>query len=96
VPSIDFYEDAERTLRAVTLRSGRTILALSPEALCVFKLLFFRPKDLVDLRGLVDRQGAQLDRRWVRERLGTMFPQGDERIDAWDEIVRTHGPSTGA
>jgi hypothetical protein len=92
VPSIDFYGDAERTLRSVTLRSGRTILALSAEALCVFKLLFFREKDLLDLKRLVSRQGAALDHRWVRDHLSAMFPAGDERIDVWDAIVRDHGP----
>lgn len=24
------------------------------------------------------------------------FPDGDERIDAWDEIVRRHGPGGGS
>jgi hypothetical protein len=91
VPSIDFYRDAERTLKRVTLRSGRELWALSAEALCVFKLLFFREKDLVDLRRLVARQGTALDHAWVREHLVDMFPDGDERLDAWDEIVRRHG-----
>lgn len=91
VPSIDFYREAERTLKRVTLRSGREISALSAEALCVFKALFFREKDLVDLRRLVARQGAALDHAWVREQLVGMFPDGDERLDAWDEIVRRHG-----
>lgn len=92
VPSIEFYGDAERTLRSVTLRSGRTILALSAEALCVFKLLFFREKDLLDLKRLVNRQGAALDHRWVRDHLAAMFPNGDERLETWDAIVRDHGP----
>lgn len=92
VPSIDFYRDAEQTLRSVTLHSGRTILALSAEALCVFKLLFFREKDLLDLKRLVSRQGTALDHRWVRDHLAAMFPGGDERVDTWDQIVRDHGP----
>lgn len=96
VPSIDFYVEAERTLKRVTLRSGREVSALSAEALCVFKLLFFREKDLVDLRRLVARQGAALDHAWVRGHLAQMFPDGDERIDAWDEIVRRHGPGGGS
>lgn len=92
VPSIEFYADAERTLRSVTLRTGRTIQALSAEALCVFKLLFFREKDLLDLKRLVHRQGAALDHRWVRDHLAAMFPNGDERLETWDAIVRDHGP----
>lgn len=92
VPSIPFYAEAERTLRSAELVPGRRVNVLSAEALCVFKLLFFRDKDLVDLRRLVRVQGAALDHAWVREHLVDMFPDGDERLGAWDEIVRRHGP----
>lgn len=95
-PSIPFYDEAERTLRSFRAAAGRTALALSPEALSVFKLLFFRGKDLVDLRRLVAVQGAALDHGWVRQQLVSMFPSGDERIEAWDDIVRTHAPAPGS
>lgn len=91
-PSIDFYDEAERTLRTFEPAPGRTARVLSPEALCVFKLLFFRDKDLVDLRRLVAIQGAKLDRGWVRAQLAAMFPEGDARLDAWEELIRTHAP----
>jgi hypothetical protein len=91
VPSFEFYDEAERTLRSFRAE-GRDALALSPEALAVFKMLFFRDKDIVDLRRLVAVQGAALDHRWVRDHLAAMFPNGDERLDTWDAIVRDHGP----
>lgn len=95
VPSIPFYDDAERTLRVVDIGGGRVVRALSPEALCVLKLLFFRDKDLVDLRRLVQVRGADLDHAWVSEHLAAMFPDGDERLDARARVVRDHGPAGG-
>jgi hypothetical protein len=47
-PSIPFSREAERTRRRVEL-DGQAAYVLSPEALAVFKLLFFRAKDIVDL-----------------------------------------------
>lgn len=91
VPSFEFYDDAERALRSF-IPDGRAALALSPETLAVFKMLFFRDKDLVDLRRLVAVRGTALDHRWVRDHLSAMFPGGDERLDTWDAIVRDHGP----
>jgi hypothetical protein len=93
VPSIPFYDEAERTLKRIPHPSGQLVPVLSAEAVCVFKLLFFRPKDLVDLAGLVARQGSALDAAYVREQLELMFPGGDDRLDAWERIVRVHGPS---
>lgn len=92
VPSIPFHDEAERTIRRVRHPSGVDVPVLGPEAICVFKLLFFRPKDLVDLAGLVARQGAALDVDYVRRQLVDMFPDGDERLEAWDRLVRGHGP----
>lgn len=92
VPSIPFYDEAERTIKRVTHSSGQLVPVLSAEALCVFKLLFFRPKDLVDLAGLVARQGTALDHAYVRRQLELMFPEGDDRIAEWGRIVRVHGP----
>ncbi len=48
----------------------------------------------MDLRRRVVVQGPGLDHRWVRDHLVGMFPQGDERLDVWDEIVRTHKPAS--
>lgn len=71
---------------------GRQVPFVSAETLCVFKILFFRPKDLLDLAGLVSVQGAALDHAWVRAKLTGMLGEDDERVAAWDRIVATHGP----
>lgn len=86
VPSIPFYEEAERTIVYTTI-DGRVIPFLSPESLAVFKLLFFRPKDIVDLRKMVQELGGSLDTSWVREHVVAMMGEADERISRWDEIV---------
>lgn len=88
VPSIPFYEHAERTVHELPLPGGGSTPVLSAEALCVFKLLFFRDKDLVDLRRLVARQGLSLDTAWIRARMVEMFPDGDARLDGWDALLR--------
>ncbi len=93
LPSIPFYAAAEATVREVNL-DGARVPVLSPEALAVFKLLFFRDKDLVDLRRLVALQGPALDAAWVRGHLVGMVGPDDHRVHAWDEIVASRVPPT--
>jgi hypothetical protein len=85
-PSIPFSREAERTRRQVDL-DGRLVNFLSAEALCVFKLLFFRPKDIVDLERLIEVQGAALDAAYVRRELVAMMGEGDERVQRWDSLI---------
>lgn len=86
IPSIDFSWEAHRTAREQTIR-GHPYRFLSPEALAVFKLLFFRPKDLLDLEKLVFVQGTALDVEYVRRKMVEMMGEDDERTKAWDRIV---------
>lgn len=58
----------------------RETWVLSPETLAVFKMLFYRPKDLVDVQRLLEIQGDGLDRRFVRQSLVEMLGEEDERI----------------
>ncbi|HEX6239585.1 MAG TPA: hypothetical protein VFZ61_01780, partial [Polyangiales bacterium] len=60
---------------------------LSPEALCVFKLLFFRPKDLVDLERLIEVQAGALDTGYVRAELAKLMGEHDERVQRWDQLT---------
>ncbi len=55
------------------------------------QLLFFRDKDLVDLRRLVAARRETLNAGWVRARMVGMLGPDDDRVVAWDEIVSTHG-----
>lgn len=86
-PSIPFSREAERTRRHFRF-GARGAWFLSAEALCVFKLLFFRGKDIVDLERLVAVMGAELDSTYVRRNIAQMMGEDDERTRAWDRIIR--------
>ena len=86
-PSIDFAWEAMRT-RVPKDVDGTQVYFLSAEALAVFKLLFFRGKDIVDLRRLVAVQGQRLDAAYVRRHLVALMGEDDERVAKWDELTR--------
>lgn len=85
VPSVPFYADALRLRRRVRL-AHRDTWVLSPETLAVFKMLFYRPKDLVDVRRLLEVQRGQMDRAFVRRALADMLGPDDERVRTWDDL----------
>ncbi|MFN7975946.1 MAG: hypothetical protein U0166_27030 [Acidobacteriota bacterium] len=60
---------------------------LSAEAICLFKLLFFRSKDKADVEYLVATQGRGLDGTYVRRWLTQMMGEDDERVRFWDGVV---------
>lgn len=91
VPSIPFSHEAARTVVEVRAE-GWTGRFLSPEAIAVFKLLFFRLKDRSDLERLVAVRGARLDHAYVRRWIVEMMGEDDERVRAWDDIVARLGP----
>lgn len=90
LPSIPFAREAERTRTRITDASGWSGWFLSAEALSVFKLLFFRGKDLVDLERLVAAR-PDLDRAYVRSAIAEMMGEDDERVRRWDEIADRFG-----
>ena len=84
-PSIDFSWEAERT-RVWHVVEGTGVWFLSAEALCVFKLLFFRGKDVVDLERLVAVRREAVDREYVRSKLVEMMGSDDPRVATWDRL----------
>ena len=62
-------------------------MAWDAKTLAVFKMMFFRRKDLADVEQILRTQGAQFDRPWVREQLAGMYGAGDPRLSAWDELA---------
>jgi hypothetical protein len=88
-PSIDFSWEAERT-RVQHDVDGTAVWFLSAEALCVFKLLFFRGKDIVDLERLIAVQGTAIDGDYVRARIVEMLGDDDPRVETWDRLWRDH------
>ncbi len=91
-PSIEFSWEAERTSVKQQI-GGRCARFLSAEALAVFKLLFFRAKDLVDLERLVAVQGQRLNVGYVRRHLVEMMGEDDPRVIEWDRLVELHSGS---
>lgn len=90
VPSIDFSWEAARR-RVQRSFGGAQLWFLSVESLCVFKLLFFRTKDLADLEQLV--LTTSVDAAWVRDAVSGMMGADDPRVVTWDRI--TGSPRAG-
>jgi hypothetical protein len=88
-PSIDFSSEALRTRRRQ--RAGDVeAWYLSAEAVAVFKLLFFRSKDIADLERLV--AVADVDTDYVRRWIATMMGEDDPRVRKWDVLAALHQP----
>lgn len=92
LPSIPFAFEAERTRVRVTADSGWSGWFLSAESIAVFKLLFFRGKDIVDLERLVAVR-PELDIAYVRRWIVEMMGEHDERTQRWDAITARYGKS---
>lgn len=86
VPSIPFYDEAARR-RVRTTIADRPAWVHSAEVLAVFKMLFFRPKDLIDVERMIAVRGPSFDRGFVRASLVEMLGD-DPRIAKWDEICQ--------
>lgn len=83
---IPFYDQAKERRRIVPLGSG-SVKVWDAETLCVFKMMFFRRKDLADVEALVRAQGDQLDVDWIDNQVEVMFGKRDPRVSSWREIV---------
>ena len=87
VASIPFYESVRRRIRKAPLE-GRPAAFLSPEDLVVFKLLFFRTKDVLDIERLVAFLGPRFERDYVQRWLVDLVGPDDERVGRWERLVR--------
>ena len=87
LPIVPFYDHA-RNRRKVVRLGNQSIKIWDAETLCVFKMMFFRRKDLADVEQLLRMQGGQFDRVWVLERLTELYGSRDPRISQWQELVR--------
>ena len=90
VSSIPLYDDVRRRIREAPLE-GRPAWFLAPEDLAIFKLLFFRAKDLLDVERLVGFLGQDFDRTYVRRWLVQLVGADDERVGRWDQLISTIG-----
>jgi hypothetical protein len=86
LPMAPIYEAAKTRRRRAPLANGHAYV-WDAETLCVFKMMFFRRKDLADVEAILRSQGAALDRDWVDQQLLAMYGRRDPRINQWRELV---------
>lgn len=86
VPIVPFYEQARLRRRSVDLGDSRAMV-WDPETLAVFKLMFFRRKDIADLEEILRQQSPGFDCNWVREQVVEMYGVRDPRVTQWDQLV---------
>jgi hypothetical protein len=91
VPTIPFYQAAKARRRRVPLMSGHAMI-WDAETLAVFKMMFFRRKDIADVEQILQNQRFTLDRQWIREQLVEIYGARDARIAQWDELDREVTP----
>ncbi|KAJ3159061.1 hypothetical protein HDU86_001960 [Geranomyces michiganensis] len=87
-----FSQQALERARRVNVL-GTSLSVLSAEAIAVFKLIFGRPKDWVDLQALID-SNPDLDKQYIRDTILMIFddkPELPAIVGRWDEIAQ-HGP----
>jgi len=87
LPTIPFYEQARSRRRKVSL-GNQQAMVWDAETLAVFKMMFFRRKDIADVEAILHNQQASFDRHWVRENLIEIYGQRDPRIIQWDELTK--------
>ncbi|HEY4182391.1 MAG TPA: nucleotidyl transferase AbiEii/AbiGii toxin family protein [Kofleriaceae bacterium] len=71
------YADMARRARSVVDSTGQTLWFISAEDLCLHKLIFGRPKDVIDLEGMLAVRPIDFD--YVADWLDKMTPEGDPR-----------------
>jgi hypothetical protein len=65
--------------------AGRQIRVLGPVELILFKALFDRPKDWVDIATVVD--AGAVEHGPVRDGLVALLGDGDPRVERWDAMT---------
>lgn len=86
VPTIPFYEQVKARRKRVFL-GDQQVTVLDAESLAVFKIMFFRRQDIVDIGEILRIQGPAFDRIWVRDELAKIVGARDPRVIQWDELV---------
>ncbi len=86
LPIAEIYE-AARTRRKKMLVGDRQVMVWDAETLCVFKMMFFRRKDLADVEAILRTQGEYFELSWVVSQLIAMYGNRDPRVSQWNELV---------
>lgn len=86
LPTIEFYSAAKQRIQSVLL-GDQPIRIWDAETLCVFKMMFFRRKDLADVEQILRTQGTNFDADWTRSQLSTIYGARDPRLASLDELI---------
>ena len=87
LPLIPFYEEARQRRKIVPLVE-QPIFIWDAATLCVFKMMFFRRKDIADVEQILQTHLAPADREWVLEKLMDLYGGRDPRVAEWHELVK--------
>lgn len=87
----DLHEGVKARRRQVLLR-GRLVWVLSAEDTVVFKMLFDRPKDWIDIELVMAAGPADLDVTTIRSVFTSWVGAGDSRLARLDELASRHRP----
>lgn len=90
LPTIAFY-DAARDRRRLVKLGEQPIQIWDAESLAVFKLMFFRRKDIADLEQILNTQREALDCTWIEEQVVQLFGRHDPRLSQWNELRKEAG-----
>ena len=81
------YADMKARAQTLTGSDGRSLCFISPEDLCLHKLIYGRPKDVTDLERLLAVR-PEMDLVYVRRWMVQMIPAGDRRLAILDDLER--------
>ncbi len=86
-----FIEDLAYTHSRLRTLFGRSVRFPSPEDLAVLKVVAGRPRDLLDVEGILRRHGPKLDRRYVEATLEKVceLAEDHEIVDRWRRLIGT-------
>jgi len=86
LPTVEFYEAARQRKQRVLI-DEQPIEIWDAETLAVFKLMFFRRKDIADLEQILANQRDTLDRDWITRHVEAIFGRRDPRVTQWRELI---------
>jgi hypothetical protein len=92
LPTIAFYAAARDRRRIVKL-GEQPIQVWDAESLIVFKMMFFRRKDIADVEQIFLTQRESLDTAWIEGHLEQLFGRHDPRVSQWNELRKEAGLS---
>jgi len=86
LPIAAIYEAARPRRKKMSV-GNRQVMVWDAETLCVFKMMFFRRKDMADVEAILHAQTENFDFSWVEQQLIEMYGNRDPRVSQWHELV---------